>query len=251
MVKKKVKTFLVLSVSALVLINLLFVSAAILSQKYGSVTLTPGEKYTLNIPFLRIGQQTTICGTAQETDGTLLTGVKVVAEQLPSGINSTNITNSNGEYCITVPEIDGSSDVFNIYIEYENIDGADTLTLGSNDYDLNFEDNKVYSKTTDDYARLTGNITNEDAIIENGRFEFKVGYKEDGSWDGNYFTTNYPYKYHLNINAKEVYSLPNANIDMIWEIPEDAPIGEYRFLYKTSFNGNEKTSQYVYFNLTE
>ena len=71
------KKFLILSVLGLLLVNLTFISATILVLKYGRVTLNPGEKYTVNIPFLGLSKSSQICGTAQTTSGKELSGVTI------------------------------------------------------------------------------------------------------------------------------------------------------------------------------
>ena len=244
---KKLTLVLALSLIGLLLVNLTIVGAYQLLNSYGSVTLNPGEKYTVNIPFVGPSNAAMICGTAEQTDGTLLKDITVIVKYDGNeSILGRNVTGSNGKYCVTLPEIKTSTKKFDIYLEYDNSTSDGEITLADNGYTLNFENNKVYRKSVDQYVTLTGTITNEYALVENGRFEIKVGYK-DGTW-------KYPFgdyeKYFVNINPNEVYELPNEEVNISWEIPEDALPGEYKFLYKTSFNAVEKTSQYVYFNIT-
>jgi len=241
---QRLKIFLILSSLIVVLINFNLISAYLISIKYGSLTLNPGEKYILNIPFIGYSKTSMICGKAEEKNGTFIKNISVIVKYYNNEtILAKNNTNSNGEYCINLPEIN-SSKKLDIYLEYDN----STFTLGNNGYELNFEDNKVYNKISDKYAVLTGNITNYDARIENGRFEVKVGYKEDSGWKYNFGDYE---KYLFNIAPNEVYTIPNEEINISWKIPDDALTGQYKFLIKTSFNGIEKVNQYVYFNITE
>jgi hypothetical protein len=234
-------------------LNITFIGAYILLTKYGSLTLSPGEKYTVNIPFIGSSKMPTICGTAEQTDGTLIKNVTVIVKY--SNSNTTlaqNITGTNGKYCITLPEVNSSNnDNFDIYLQYDNITSTgEELVLGSNDYTLNFENNKVYNKSFDEYVFLTGNITNEDVRIENGRFEIKIGYREGTSGSFSYFG-DYE-RYNININSNEIYSVPNEELNVSWKIPNDASTtGQYKFYFMTSFNGVEKTAQSVYFNITD
>lgn len=48
---KRVRNFLILSFLALSLINIILIDAYLVFVQYGSVTLNPGEKYNVNIPF--------------------------------------------------------------------------------------------------------------------------------------------------------------------------------------------------------
>lgn len=248
MVNKRLFAFLTLSVLGLLLINITLIGAYIVLTKYGSMTLNPGEKYTVNIPFSGPSNNPVICGKAELNDGSALKNITVIVKYYNNETEiARNTTGTDGKYCITLPEIE-SSKKFDVYLEYDNeTSTGEDLLLGDNDYDLDFENYKVYSKSSDDFVFLTGNITNEDAKIENGRFEVKVGYK-DGTWK--YLFGDYE-KYLVNISPHEGYQLPNEDVSISWEIPSDAQVGEYKFLFKTSFNGVEKTSQSVYFNITD
>jgi hypothetical protein len=245
MVEKRVKKFLILSFLGLLLINLALVSAYILFTKYGSLTLNPGEKYVVNIPFIGPSNSPTICGTAQQNDGTLLKNITVVLKSYNSNTTiAQNTTNSDGKYCITLTGMN-SSQKFDVYIQYDN----QTIILGSNDYTLSFGNNLIYSKSINDFVYLTGNITNRDARIENGRFEINLKYNETGKFTNSEEIFDYQ-KYFLNIEPNEIYSVPNDELNVSWEIPNDAKIGMYKFYIKTSFNGKERTSN-IYFNITE
>ncbi|MDO8467359.1 MAG: hypothetical protein Q7S56_00210 [Nanoarchaeota archaeon] len=244
--KKKVTLFLTLSFLGLLFLNLAFISSYILLIKYGTLTLNPGEKYIVNIPFIGLSKNPTICGTAEQTDGTPLSNITVRVEYNQSLVRETT-TGTDGEYCITLPNMT-SSKKFDVYVQYDNVtsDGS-PIVLGSNSYTLSFDNNRVYSKSLNKYVLLTGSISNEDARIENGRFEIKVGYK-NSTWK--YIFGDYE-KYSVNVEPDEVYSIPNSELNVSWKIPDDAPTGVYKFLYKTSFNGLEKTSQEIFFNITE
>lgn len=244
---QKLVAFLTLSLLGLLLINITLIGAYIILTKYGSMTLDPGEKYTVNIPFSGTSNFPVICGKAEQSDGSALKNISVIIKYYNNETElARNTTGSDGKYCVTLPEIT-SSKKFDVYLEYDNeTSEGDPLILGSNNYDLNFENYKVYSKSSDEYAFLIGNITNDDARVENGRFEAKVGYK-DGTWK--YIFGDYE-KYLVNINPNEIYQLPNEEVNISWKIPSDAQLGEYKFLFKTSFNGVEKISQSIYFNIT-
>jgi hypothetical protein len=251
--KREVGKFLIISLSSLVLLNFAIIGASIAFQNYGRLTLNPGEDYIVNIPF--IGNKPafqTICGKAEQTDGTALKNISVILREYNTNTTiAQDITGSDGKYCITLPRLT-SSEKFDIYLEYESEIDGENLTLADHGYELNFEDGRVYSKGSDTYATLIGNITNEYAKIENGRFEIKVGYndkKPDGNNSWKYIFGDYE-KYFININSNEIYEIPNEELDISWEIPYDASPGEYKFLIRTSFNAIE-TSNSVYFNITE
>jgi len=252
--KREVGKFLLISLSGLVLLNITIIGASIAFQNYGRLTLNPGENYTINIPFIG-NKQTfqTICGKAEQTDGTALKNISVILKEYNSNETiAENTTGSDGKYCITIPRL-SSSTKFDIYLEYENDTGEENLTLADHDYYLNFDDDKNYSKIVDEYAILTGNITNEYAKIENGRFEIKVGVCKSNC---SYHKGTYDYKfgdfekYFINIGSNETYELPNEEVNISWQIPYDASPGEYKFYIKTSFNAEEK-SKYVFFNIEE
>jgi hypothetical protein len=251
--KREVGKFLLISLSGLVLLNITIIGASIAFQNYGRLTLNPGENYTINIPFIG-NKQTfqTICGKAEQTDGTALKNISVILKEYNSNETiAENTTGSDGKYCITIPRL-SSSTKFDIYLEYENDTGEENLTLADHDYYLNFDDDKNYSKAIDDYVILTGDITNEYAKVENGRFEIKVAYNdkepgENNSWE--YIFGDFE-KYFINIGSNETYELPNEEVNISWQIPYDASPGEYKFYIKTSFNAEEK-SKYVFFNIEE
>ena len=244
---KAVSKFLVLSLMGLLLINLTFVNAYWIFGKYfGSVTLNPGEHYIVNIPFIGPSKSPTICGEAEQNDGTPLPDIKVIANYSSNHSKAGEATtNSNGEYCIILQEIKGS-EKFDISLEYNDVtSNGDQISLGSNDYDLNFDNNKIYHKNSDKYVSLSGNITNEDAKIENGRFEIKLDYGNTGNW-----TSIFDYKkYSVNIDSNQVSSIPNNDLNISWAIPNDAQIGKYKFYIKTSFNAKDHSST-IYFNIT-
>ncbi|MBI3622990.1 hypothetical protein HY212_02835 [Candidatus Pacearchaeota archaeon] len=238
---KKLRNFLILSFLVLLLINIQLISALFLLLKFGSLTLNSGEKYTVNIPFLGPSKSPIVCGKAQQTDGVLLENINVTVKYKGKAeILAQNITKKDGKFCVTLPEINKSAQ-FDIYVGYDN----STLTLGNNDYDLNFDNNKVYSKSTDNYVFLSGNIANKDAAIENGRFEIKMGHRVNGTWK---YTFGDYQKYSLNIDPNQIYEVPSDELNFTWNTA-DLEAGEYKFLIKTSFNSQEYTPS-VFFNIT-
>lgn len=228
--RKNLEKFLIVSVLGIILINLPLISALIINV-YAKISLSPGENYRLNIPFIGQSKNPSVCGVAEKTDGTLVEGVKVTARS--GSIFVQNTTNSDGEYCLSLPEINKTTD-YNISIDYDN----STLTLANNDYDLSFDNNKVYRIGINGKAYLSGDITNRDAPIENGRFEIELGQKINGSWKYNNFG-GYR-EYLVNINPNEIYEVPNEDLDFSWDTAS-LGIGEYKFLFKSSFNGKEKS----------
>jgi hypothetical protein len=244
---KKVRDFLVVSFLGILIINLTLISAVYILFEYGSVTLYPGEKYTLNIPFFGISNAPEICGKAQKTNGEVLEGVNV-SVYYDDELVEKETTDSDGEYCITLPELT-TSRKYDIFIEYDN-ETPEALTLGSNDYALNFLNYRTFSKSNDGWAVLSGTIDNEDANVENGRFEINLKYyntsREPPQW-----VEIFDYKkYAVNIESGESYEVPSEELNVSWQIPDDALIGRYKFYIKSSFNAKERTKD-VYFNITE
>lgn len=244
---KRVKDFLFLSFLALILINVTMVGAFLVITQYGSITLNPGEKYIINIPFFGASKVPIICGKAETTIGDALQGVNVSVYYSNNLVNKST-TNSEGEYCVSLPEIT-SSRKYDIFIEYNNqTSTGDFIKLASNDYDLDFDNYLIFSKSSDKYAFLQGTITNEDAEIENGRFEINLQYFPINSSE-RYEIFDYQ-KYFVNIEPGEVYDVPSDELNVSWQIPLDAKTGRYKFYIKPSFNAREKTPVNVYFNLT-
>lgn len=252
--RKEVGKFLAISFGGLIILNIIFVGAMMISNYYGRLTLNPGEDYIINIPFIG-GKMTfqTICGKAETTNGTALKNISVMLREYnTTNIVAQNATGSDGKYCITIPRL-SSSTKFDIYLEYENETEEENLTLADHDYYLNFDDDKNYSKAINDYVILTGNITNEYAKIENGRFEIKVGVCKSNC---SYHKGTYDYKfgdfekYFVNIDPNEIYNLLNEEVNISWQIPYDASPGQYKMLVKTSFNAEEKSTS-VFFNIEE
>jgi hypothetical protein len=222
------------------------ISAYLLIVKYGSMTLTPGENYIVNIPFNSIHEEVKyqiVCGTAEKENGNPVEDVKVKINSSSDKNLGENTTNAEGKYCITLPDITSKNKKYDVYVEQED----ETLEIGSNDYELDFDEDLSYSKSIDNYAILKGKIINEDARIENGRIEVKVGHKVGTSWK--YLFGDYQ-KYYVNIEPGDTYEIPNEDVNILWEIPSDAEAGEYKFLVKTSFNAEEKNSITVLFSLT-
>ncbi|MBI2629579.1 hypothetical protein HYW76_00595 [Candidatus Pacearchaeota archaeon] len=240
---KKLRKFLILFILALLLINIPLISAYILMIKYGTFNLYPGEKYIVNIPFFGPSKLTTICGKAVQTDGTLLEGVNVTLKYYNNNTEFLkNTTGADGKYCFTILNLT-SNKKFDIYVEYDN----STITNASNNYDLNFDDDKVYSKSSDNFAVLSGNITNYDAEIENGRFEINLQYWPENASE-RFEIFDYQ-KYFLNIEPNEVYVIPSSGLNVSWGIDSGTLTGRYKFYIKTSFNAREKTKS-IYFNVT-
>jgi len=248
--KRKLKLFIVLSILILLFVNITLISGYILLTQYGSMTLNPGEKYIVNIPFFGPLRTPQVCGTAEQTDGTPIENVKVIINYSSDGSPAGSaVTDINGNYCITLPEIN-SPRRFNVYVEYDNGTSLNNnLTLASNDYDLDFDSNLNYSKYSDDYVELNGKIINEDAEIDNGRFEIQISYYNETNQSHKVWEDLFDYqKYYLNIEPRTTYNIPNPDFTYTWEIPADARLGEYKFYIKTSFNAKDHTST-VYFNL--
>lgn len=246
----RVRDFLILSFLVIGLINFTFISAYLVFSQYGSVTLNPGEKYTINIPFFddipsfEESKSPVICGKAETTSGEALQGVNVSVYFNTTLINKST-TDSNGKYCISLPEIT-SSKKYNIFIEHNNqTNTGSPIQLASNDYYLDFDNNLVFSKISDRYAVLQGAIDNEDAEIDNGRVEVNLKYYENSTWKEIF---DYQ-KYFVNIDSREVYDVPSDELNVSWQIPNDAKVGRYKFYIKTSFNAKERTKD-VYFNIT-
>lgn len=238
--KRDLKKVLGFSFLILLLVNIPLISAYLLIT-YGNFTFNPGEKYTINIPFIGSSSSSTICGKAVLTNGTGVQGVKVSLSYEDNAITiSENITKNDGSFCVNIPSINKSTD-FKFYVEYDNA----TIALGSNDYVLNFENNKIYSRS-DKYITLTGNIENKDARIEGGRLEIKLGQRIGGSWK--YIYGDYE-KLTVYIDSNEVYDL-GEELNYTKDI-SSLENGEYKFLIKTSFNGKQYEGKSVYFNITD
>lgn len=243
----KVRDFLILSFLGILIINITLISAYVIITKYGTVTLNPGEKYTINIPFFGTSKSPEICGKAQKTTGEALQGVNVsVYYYKNNSLINKNTTDSKGKYCISLPEIK-SSEKYDIFIEYEN-STDNPLQLASNDYTLGFDNNKIFNKSIDKYAVLSGTIENEDAEIENGRFEVNLKYYPTNLSE-RFDIFDYQ-KYFVNLEPREIYEVPSTELNVSWQIPIDAKIGRYKFYIKTSFNAKERTKD-IYFNITE
>jgi hypothetical protein len=242
--KEKIKSFMILSVLILLFVNLTLISGYILITKYGSMTLSPGEKYIVNIPFIPTPETTTkspiVCGTAEENDGTPVKDVEVriTYSTANTTILGENITDEEGKYCITLPEIT-SDKTYNVYLEYDNETSSSQITLGNNDYSLNFENNINYSKASNTSVYLTGYISNKDAKVENGRLEITLSRCEGETNTCNSIIDNK--KYSINIDSNEVYHVPNPELDYSWPI-SSAETGKYKMYVEASFNAQDHTT---------
>jgi hypothetical protein len=238
----KIRKLITLSFLALIAVNLPLISAYIVLNKYGDFTLYPGEDYIINIPFTSSSDSfATICGTAQKTNGISISGINVTLRYYGNSSDyAKNITDLNGRFCFNV-DID-SNQKFDVYAGYDN----STLILGNNNYNLDFDNYKVYRKSSDNYTYLSGNITNYDAPITNGRFEIKMGQHINGSWS--YSFGDYQ-AFYINISSNSIYHVPSSQLNFSKYLGNLSE-GEYKFLIKSSFNANEKSSVYVFFNIT-
>lgn len=250
-IKMKVKDFLVLSFLLIIFVNLSFINAFLVFLNYGSVTLNPGESYIVNIPFINLDGEdesinSSICGRTETNNGEIVEGV-VVSVYYSDNLIGESVTNSSGNYCIFLPEIN-SARKYDIFIEYDNkTQSGDFIKLASNDYLFNVENDLIFKKS-DGYVVLSGDIDNGDADIDNGRIEVNLQYWSDNSSD-RYTVFDYR-KYFVNLNSQENYEFPNDEFNLTWEIPDNAKLGQYKYYIKTSFNAKEKAKS-VYFYLIE
>lgn len=225
-------------------------------EKYGKVKLSPGEHYTINIPFTSITSKSPVIeGYATYTNGTPVKNVNVTVKYYKNdSVLAWNLTDDNGYYKIILPEIKKDT-IYEVYVGYEN----STLKLASNDYKLNLGTNKeIYSKSSDSIVYINGTIDNEDAKIVNGRMDVNLKYC-NGTFNESAKTCKgtpgkweeiFDYKrYYVNIDPNDAYEIPSDEVNITWEIPNDAAIGKYKFEVKTSFNAKEYTKS-IYFNIT-
>lgn len=242
--KKKRSKIILLMLLCFLLVNLTAISGYVFSKNYGSLHLINGEKYIVNIPFIRASggepvnatKYPIICGTAEDDNGNAIEDVEVRVTYVNNDIIlGQNTTNEKGEYCIVLPEI-SSRQEYEIYLEYDNETFSEDIILGSNDYELDFENGRNYTKSSDKYFFLEGTIYNEDARIENGMIEIRLSQRVNGTW-------RYPFgdykRYYINVSERDEYNLNSAS-NVSWEIPSNAEPGEYKFLVRTSFNALEK-----------
>jgi hypothetical protein len=246
--KEGVGKFLIFSLGTVVLLNFIF-AGVIISEKYGGFTLYPGENYTINIPFFNVGIESgnesyqKICGVAETTDGIKLKDITVIVEY-KNGTRISNSTDTNGEYCIFIPSLK-TSEYFGIYLMYENETEGGNLTLASNEYILNFEDERNYIRG--ETIRLEGEIINQDARIEEGRLDVDLKYYNDSQnkW---ILLNEYPTEF-VNIEPNENFEINNEGLDYVWSIPLNAEIGKYKFYISSSFNAKQHNKE-VHFNVT-
>jgi hypothetical protein len=244
--KKKLKLFIIIGILSLLVINLTLISGYILINSYGKMNLNPGERYVVNIPF-KLFQSPVVSGKAQQADGTPISGVKVIINSSDNAIAGEDITDSNGEYQITIPKISEEKQ-FYVYLEYDNESvSLNNLMLASNDYDLDFDNNLNYSKASDNFVRLTGKINNDDAAVEDGRFEITLSRCNGETTSCNDVIETE--KYTLNIKSNEVYTTPNNEMDYSWQIRDSTELGKYKMYVQASFNGKEHTTT-IYFHIT-
>jgi len=243
---KKLRLFLIISITLILLINLTLVNAYIILISYGKMYLNPGEEYVVNIPFNTFQQPTpsVVQGRAQQTNGNPISGVKIIVNNSDNSIFGEDTTNSEGEYSITLSEIT-EKERFSVYIEYDE----EIQTIANNDYLYEFDNHINYSKSTDNYVELTGTIENEDAKIENGRVEVSLRKCTDNT---NTCSNILNIKtYYLNINPQETYNLPSSEINYTWPIDGGTEIGKYKIQVAMSFNAQEHTpTSMAYFYIT-
>jgi len=243
--KRKIKLFVILGILGVLFLNLALISGYILINSYGKMNLNPGERYIVNIPF-KIFQSPIVSGIAQQTDGTPISGIKVIVNDSDNSVIGEDTTDSNGEYSITLPKISEEEQVY-VYLQYDNSSPSlSNLALANNEYTPDFDNNLNYSKASDNFVRLKGKITNKDAEVNDGRFKVTLS-----SCQGE--TTNCDSiieikQYTLNIKPSEVYITPNSEMDFSWSITSDTEIGKYKIYTQASFNGQEHTST-VYFHI--
>jgi len=129
---------------------------------------------------------------------------------------------------------------------YENETADGNLTLASNDYTLDFEDERNYIRG--ETIQLEGKIINQDARIKNGRFEVDLRYHNESKnkW---IVIQEYPTQL-INIEPNEDYNIIDEGLSYTWDIPSNATIGEYKFYISSSFNAVERNKG-VEFNVTE
>ena len=249
--KGKNKRRMIFVIIGIIIISI--VMAAWVYDKYGTVYLGPGEHYTVNIPFIGASEVPVICGKAYLTSENPVKDINITVKYYNNeSVLAWNLTNKDGKYCIYLPEITKNTK-YDVYVGYDN----ETMTLGKHDYSLtNLKTEKeIYNRSVDQYVIINGTINNEDAKIENGRMDVNLKYHNEstGKWE-----EIFDYKrYYVNIESNDEYPLPNDadEVNISWEIPNDAKIGKYKFYIKTSFNA-EKTKtghkpKNVYFNITE
>ncbi len=169
-------------------------------------------------------------------------GVKVEAKNTKkSSFTAFNSTDSNGNYCIRLPETN-TTEEYNIYVSNTS------MALGSNEYTLNLKTEKG-TYHAGETVKIKGAIENSDAQIDNGRIEVNLKrYNEvKNKWEEIFDYI----KYYVGIEPKTNYYLPNEEdeLSIEWLIPTDALNGRYKFYFKAAFNGKEKT-KHVYFNIT-
>ncbi len=249
--KKKNKRRMIFAVVGIIIISI--VMAAWVYDKYGTLYLSPGEKYTVNIPFIGASNNPVICGAAIDTRKNPVKDVNVTVKLYNK--NETiawNITDSKGKYCIYLPEITKTTR-YDIYVGYND---STNLTRGSNDYVLDLgTDKKNYSKG--EVAGINGTISNDNVDIENGRVFVSLahcsGIMNGTSCKDEFGQTkywDYLYKderYYLNIVKDKGMDIPSDEFNITFNT-SDASIGGYKFILEFSFNAKEKTKT-LYFNV--
>ncbi len=241
--KKKNKRRIVFAVVGIIIISIVM-GAWVYEKYFGTVLLNPGEQYTVNIPFIGASNNPIISGKAIDATGKAVKDINVTVKYKGNEtVLAWNVTDKEGYYKIVLPEIKTAKS-YNVYVgNYDN----STLTLGSNDYTLNFNDSKIYNKSVDYYAVLEGTIKNKDTNIEDGRIDVNLKYYNESKpgW-----VEIFDYKrYYVNVVPNSDYGFPNDEFNVSWEIPGDAATGKYKFYIKTSFNAKESTKT-INFNIT-
>lgn len=252
-IKKKFKGKMELFLILLLILGTVVGIANIIDKKYGSFSLHPGEKYTVNIPFLGAPKSSFICGKAEYWNGSAVEGVNVTVKYHNNEtVLATNKTDKNGFYCVYLPEIKKVTK-YDIYVDYEN---RTDLVLGSNDYTLNLDTEKD-SYSLGEIVKITGTIENEDAEIDGGRMLVSLAYcngtfnessKACKGTPGKWIYLYDDKSYSLNINKNYNQYVPYDDFDVRFNT-SDADKGWYRFSLKASFNSKEHTKT-IYFNVT-
>lgn len=226
------KIFFILIILFL-LFNLAAVNGIIIHHQFSnSFTVFPGENYIINIPFK--AHETSICGNAVLlNDSEIIENIQGINISVSGERNYSTRTDENGEYCIDLVGVYKPKE-YNAYVEYDN----ESLVVLSKKYHLTQFNTSKNSYSRGESAILKGVIGNEDAEIKNGRIIQKIKCKEligEEECNREFVSSK---TYYVNISPKEDYEVPNNNLNLTWQIPENMELGKYEFYTRVSFNGN-------------